>query len=214
MLLIFQLLYNSISVSCLRSHKAFNIEPLLAGGGSTTSFYQLDGGWICSCCSCQSIRYCEDTNHESKTIRWINHWYNSEGCMHFLFYLSPPLLAQWLTAVCNTFSYCGFWLSSKFPCSTQCSIYTFSTIHVFQCHDYCVLTKIRKNFILLFHYIICWLERRYTGPCDVFIKTLKSEGPLAFLKGTAASWMRLGPVVAISFIVFEQLRRFFGVAPI
>ena len=58
------------------------------------------------------------------------------------------------------------------------------------------------------------IERRYTRPLDVFIKTMRSEGPLAFLKGTTASWMRLGPGITISFIVYEQLRKVFGVAPI
>ena len=58
------------------------------------------------------------------------------------------------------------------------------------------------------------VEARYISPLDVFIKTLKSEGPLALFKGTTASWFRLGPAMTVFFIVYEQLRIAFGVSPI
>jgi len=58
------------------------------------------------------------------------------------------------------------------------------------------------------------VEGRYTSPLDVFIKTIKSEGPLGLFKGTIASWFRLGPGITIAFIVYEQLRRGCGVQPI
>ncbi|XP_067937520.1 mitochondrial substrate carrier family protein ucpB-like [Watersipora subatra] len=57
-------------------------------------------------------------------------------------------------------------------------------------------------------------EAKYVSPVDVFIKTLKSEGPLALFKGTTASWFRLGPAMTVFFIVYEQLRNLFGVNPI
>ena len=47
------------------------------------------------------------------------------------------------------------------------------------------------------------------------VKTiLENEGPMAFYKGFSMCWARLGTHTMVSFLVFEQLRKLFGVDPL
>ncbi|KAI0262961.1 mitochondrial carrier [Gloeopeniophorella convolvens] len=56
-------------------------------------------------------------------------------------------------------------------------------------------------------------ERRYKSVLDCVRVMLRQEGPLAFYKGFGMCWARLGAHTVLSFVVFEQLRAVFGIAP-
>lgn len=49
----------------------------------------------------------------------------------------------------------------------------------------------------------------YTGPLDCFSKVLKSEGPLAFYKGTLTPLLGIGACVSIQFAALGAAKRFF-----
>ena len=57
-------------------------------------------------------------------------------------------------------------------------------------------------------------ELMYSSTLDCFLKTLKSEGPLAFYKGFIPNWIRIGPHTIITFLIFEQLRKLVGMRPV
>ncbi|KAK9248853.1 mitochondrial carrier domain-containing protein [Lipomyces tetrasporus] len=50
----------------------------------------------------------------------------------------------------------------------------------------------------------------YTGGLDVVQKLIKTEGPLAFYKGTLTPLVGVGACVSVQFGVFEGLKRFFS----
>eukprot|EP01095_Lingulamoeba_sp_RSL-Kostka_P015313 TRINITY_DN6998_c0_g1_i1.p1 TRINITY_DN6998_c0_g1~~TRINITY_DN6998_c0_g1_i1.p1 ORF type:complete len:303 (-),score=87.01 TRINITY_DN6998_c0_g1_i1:121-1029(-) len=54
----------------------------------------------------------------------------------------------------------------------------------------------------------------YSGSMDCLIKTIKAEGIRGLNKGFISQWMRIGPHSITTFIVFEQLRKFFNINPI
>ena len=54
----------------------------------------------------------------------------------------------------------------------------------------------------------------YTGAIDCFAKTIASEGLFGFYKGFIPNWLRLGPHTITTFIIFEQLRKLWGIDPI
>lgn len=54
----------------------------------------------------------------------------------------------------------------------------------------------------------------YKGPVDVFMKTLKSEGPLALYKGFFPQWARATPYSVIQFLAWEQMARMFNVTTV
>ena len=54
----------------------------------------------------------------------------------------------------------------------------------------------------------------YSGAIDCFAKTITSEGLLGFYKGFIPNWLRLGPHTITTFIIFEQLRKLWGIDPI
>eukprot|EP00698_Gefionella_okellyi_P014129 TRINITY_DN3906_c0_g1_i2.p1 TRINITY_DN3906_c0_g1~~TRINITY_DN3906_c0_g1_i2.p1 ORF type:complete len:243 (+),score=30.75 TRINITY_DN3906_c0_g1_i2:292-1020(+) len=56
--------------------------------------------------------------------------------------------------------------------------------------------------------------RQYNGMMDCITKTLRNEGPAAFLKGWLPSYLRLGPHFLLSLPLFEQLRHLFGLQPL
>ena len=55
---------------------------------------------------------------------------------------------------------------------------------------------------------------RYTSPVDAMIKTFQTEGLRGVYKGFFPFWMRITPHTVISFVVFEELRKIFGINPI
>ncbi|CAG9465751.1 unnamed protein product [Pedinophyceae sp. YPF-701] len=52
--------------------------------------------------------------------------------------------------------------------------------------------------------------RRGAGPLESALGILRAEGPRGLLRGWAASYVRLGPQTAITFLAAEQLRRLAG----
>lgn len=52
---------------------------------------------------------------------------------------------------------------------------------------------------------------QYSGAGDCFMQILKSEGPLAFYKGTLSPLLGVGAAVSIQFGVNEMCKRVFGV---
>jgi len=50
----------------------------------------------------------------------------------------------------------------------------------------------------------------YHGTLDCWVKTVRSEGPLALYKGFFPGWMRLGPWQLVFWVTYEQLRMAFG----
>lgn len=54
----------------------------------------------------------------------------------------------------------------------------------------------------------------YTSSFNTFVKILKYEGAAGFYKGFIPNWMRIGPHTIITFLIFEQLRKMVGLAPI
>lgn len=54
----------------------------------------------------------------------------------------------------------------------------------------------------------------YTGTYDCFTKIVKNEGVLGLYKGFFPNWMRIGPHTIVTFLVYEELRKFFGIAAI
>lgn len=54
----------------------------------------------------------------------------------------------------------------------------------------------------------------YSGTLDCAIKTVKAEGPTGLYKGFLSQWLRIGPHTIVAFLVFEELRKVFGITPI
>ena len=54
----------------------------------------------------------------------------------------------------------------------------------------------------------------YKSTLDCLYKTVKFEGILGLYKGFIPNWMRIGPHTIITFLIFEQLRRFAGLKPL
>ncbi|KAB1203194.1 Mitochondrial uncoupling protein 2 [Morella rubra] len=52
-------------------------------------------------------------------------------------------------------------------------------------------------------------DSTYKSTLDCFIKTLKSEGFLAFYKGFFPNFVRLGTWNVIMFLIFEQAKNYF-----
>jgi Ca2+-binding EF-hand superfamily protein len=48
----------------------------------------------------------------------------------------------------------------------------------------------------------------YKSGADALVKILANEGPTALMKGALASFMRLGPHFTLTFVFFEQMKRF------
>ncbi|GBF88117.1 mitochondrial substrate carrier family protein [Raphidocelis subcapitata] len=55
---------------------------------------------------------------------------------------------------------------------------------------------------------------RYSSMAACLVSTVRAEGVTALWKGWAPSCLRLGPHTCVSLLIFEQLRRFAGLAPI
>lgn len=54
----------------------------------------------------------------------------------------------------------------------------------------------------------------YSGTLDCFRKTIKAEGVHGLYKGFIPNWMRIGPHTIVTFIVYEELRKVFGLNPV
>lgn len=54
----------------------------------------------------------------------------------------------------------------------------------------------------------------YSSTLDCFLKTLHLEGPSGLYKGFIPVWMRIAPHTIVTFFVFEQLRKKFGIIPV
>ncbi|KAJ7547436.1 hypothetical protein O6H91_08G085800 [Diphasiastrum complanatum] len=54
----------------------------------------------------------------------------------------------------------------------------------------------------------------YASSLDCLWKTLQVEGPRSLYKGFVPVWMRIGPHTVITFFIFEQLRKAFGINPL
>ena len=50
----------------------------------------------------------------------------------------------------------------------------------------------------------------YTGLVDFFIKTIRHEGIKSLYKGFTPQWMRFGPFTTVQLMVWELLRKFYG----
>ncbi len=55
---------------------------------------------------------------------------------------------------------------------------------------------------------------KYKGMADCALQTVRAEGVFALYKGFNAQWLRIGPHTTITFLVFEQLRKAAGFAPV
>jgi hypothetical protein len=53
-------------------------------------------------------------------------------------------------------------------------------------------------------------QRLYKGLLDFMLKTIKHEGVLALYKGFTPQWLRFGPFTVIQLMVWETLRRLYG----
>jgi len=53
----------------------------------------------------------------------------------------------------------------------------------------------------------------YKGAIDCLFRTVKAEGLLGLYKGFLPNALRLGPHTLLSFVVYEQLRKQFGIKP-
>lgn len=51
----------------------------------------------------------------------------------------------------------------------------------------------------------------YNNMLDCFRKVLRIEGPMGFYKGFNAQWLRIGPLTTLQFIIWERLRKAFGI---
>jgi len=54
----------------------------------------------------------------------------------------------------------------------------------------------------------------YKGPVDVFMKTVRTEGPRALYKGFLPQWMRATPYSVIQFLAWEQMAKAFNVSTV
>ena len=54
----------------------------------------------------------------------------------------------------------------------------------------------------------------YRSTFDACVKVIRSEGVIALYKGWLPQWLRIGPHTLVSFLVYEQLRRLAGIAPV
>lgn len=54
----------------------------------------------------------------------------------------------------------------------------------------------------------------YTSSADCMVKTFRAEGVRGLYKGWLPNWLRIGPHTIVTFIVYEQLRRIFGLKPV
>jgi len=54
----------------------------------------------------------------------------------------------------------------------------------------------------------------YTGTLDCIVKTVRHEGLLAIYKGFFPNWTRTGVDTIVIFLVYERLRKIFGIDPI
>ena len=62
-----------------------------------------------------------------------------------------------------------------------------------------------------------WMNQQggqYKSVFDCATTIFKKEGPGAFYKGYLFSWLRIGPHTVITFLVYESLRKHFGVKPL
>jgi len=48
-------------------------------------------------------------------------------------------------------------------------------------------------------------QRLYKGMVDCFVKTVRTEGPLALYKGFLPAYARLGPWQLVFFVTYEQI---------
>ena len=51
----------------------------------------------------------------------------------------------------------------------------------------------------------------YTGMVDCFAQTVRTEGVGALFKGLLPNYVKVVPSIAIAFVTYEQLKKFFGV---
>ena len=49
------------------------------------------------------------------------------------------------------------------------------------------------------------------GPRQHFVHILKTDGPVGFLKGWTASYLRIGPHTVISLVLIEKVRQMIGI---
>lgn len=54
----------------------------------------------------------------------------------------------------------------------------------------------------------------YSGMIDCINKVGKVEGLMGFYKGFNAQWLRIGPLTTLQFIIWERLRKAFGISAI
>ena len=57
-------------------------------------------------------------------------------------------------------------------------------------------------------------QQVYDGLLNSFVSILREEGVGGFYKGFIPNWARLGPHTIITFLIFEQLRKAWGLDPL
>jgi hypothetical protein len=78
-----------------------------------------------------------------------------------------------------------------------------------------VITTTASNpFDVIKTKFMCDTSGAYSGLIDCCVKTLKNEGPMAFMKGWVPAYTRVSPHTVISLMLIEQLRSVLGMAPI
>eukprot|EP01114_Cavostelium_apophysatum_P021819 TRINITY_DN7711_c0_g1_i1.p1 TRINITY_DN7711_c0_g1~~TRINITY_DN7711_c0_g1_i1.p1 ORF type:complete len:317 (-),score=55.65 TRINITY_DN7711_c0_g1_i1:628-1578(-) len=55
---------------------------------------------------------------------------------------------------------------------------------------------------------------KYKNTYDCFVKIIRSEGLIGLYKGFFPNWMRIGPHTIITFLVYEELRKVFGIGAV